>query len=662
MYKLRIKVFLGVLAAVWLVLSAKLVQLQVLQGNDHRRRAEEAMRSVKILPVMRGRITDRKGRILAMDEPSFDLCLDYRFLTANAAWVRRQKRLIARRLRIGAAEAETIYRRRSDATWALARDHAGRKGVDLDKAVRRIVQRVRAVRRIVNNGQVADISVREEQQVHPVVTGLDEADALRLKTDVSRLVGSAVRSSHRRWYPYGHDACHVIGMTGKVWPEETASLNLDPNRADWLTRMRHNYLPDDAIGKVGVEKMCETVLRGRRGYRRFRLTGETLREEPTVQGADVHLTIDVVLQRKAADLLAAKGLTGSIVVLGVGSRAAPRCEVLALASVPTYDLNEYPRRYNELLAETVRLPLMHRAVVQRWPPGSTVKPIAALAGLATGAITTGSTITCRGYLYSPDAFRCWTWKRGRYGHGPLAVVEALQRSCNVFFYEVGNRVGAPRLCEWFSMFGFAERPGTGLPSERPGTVPTRRWLQKRHHRGYRPGDARFMAVGQGLLTATPLHLANAMATIAQDGVFLTPALALEGAPKQNRRDLPLNPLHLRAVREGMHRVANHRYGTAWRYFHGPGVEPLEGIELCGKTGTATTAPQRVDSNNDGRITRADRVVRTGNTAWFSGFAPYGRPQIAFAVAVEYVEGGGGANAAPLARELVRICQAMGYVQ
>ena len=301
--------------------------------------------------------------------------------------------------------------------------------------------------------------------------------------------------------------------------------------------------------------------------------------------------------------------------------------------------------------------------MQCYQPGSTVKPIAALAALTDGKIGLNTTIDCRGYLYNPDSFRCWIWKRSHVGHGPLTVEEGLQHSCNVFFYELGNRLGAPRLCEWFGLFGLADKPGMGLPSERAGTVPTEAWLQKHHKRTFQPGDARFMAVGQGLLTVTPVHMANAIATIARDGVFLTPTIALEGSPRQVRRDLPLAAAHLKAVREGMHRVVNDRQGTAYKYFHGPDVKPLEGIEICGKTGTATTAPQRIDSNEDGKIDLEDEIVREGDTAWFVGFAPFHHPQIAVAVTVEYVgAGGGGGNAGPIAREIVRACQELGYVR
>ncbi len=662
MYKLRIKIFLGLLSAVLLVLAGKLVQLQVLRGHEYRRRAEEAMRAIEVLPVRRGQITDRKGRILAIDEPCFDLCLDYRLLTSDKAWIKRQKRLMARRLRISDAEAERLYDERRRLTWSIAQRQAEIAGLELDREVQRVIERVRAIRRIVNRDKLTDVTVRDERQAHPVVPGLDEATALKLRTQADWTIGAEIRPSHKRWYPYGHDACHAIGVTGAVWKEDMIARNLEADQADWLTRMQHNYLPGDVIGRTGVERMNERRLRGRRGYRRFRLSGETLREEPGVQGADAHLTLDIVLQKRIAALFEAKGFTGSAVVLTTGTPQAPQCEVLALVSVPTYDLNCYQADYAKLLADEVKLPLMHRAVVQRYQPGSTVKPIAALAGLGEGAIHLDTQITCRGYLYNPDSFRCWIWKAARCGHGPLCVVEAIQRSCNVFFYEVGNRVGARRMCKWFGMLGFADKPGMGLPSERPGTVPTERWLMQRKGRGDLPGDVRFMAVGQGLLTATPVHVAGAMATIARDGIHLAPMLVLEGGPKQARQDLPISPAYMHAVREGMYRVVNHRHGTAWKYFHGPGVEPLEGIELCGKTGTADTAPQRVDSNRNGRIDGQDRIVRTGNTAWFAGFAPHGRPQIAFAVAIEYVEGGGGRHAAPIAREIVSLCQEMGYVR
>lgn len=663
MFKLRIKVFLALVAGIMLLVAGKLVILQIVQGEDFREKAEEAMQRVRTLPVMRGQITDREGRILAMDEPCFDFCLNYRFLTADEKWIKKQVRQLARRNKIPADEARAVYEDLARQTWSQAKDLARRSGVDLDEEVRRIIQRVEAVRRSVNRDRADAISVDDEDQDHPVVAGLDEAVAMEVKAEAGEMVGATVVPSSKRWYPHGAEACHVIGLTGKVWPEETEKLNLKEDEAPELTRRRTNYLPGDTIGKTGVEKMCEPYLRGRRGYRRYRLSGQTLEEQPTVQGGDVHLTIDIALHKRVAALFAEQHFTGAAVVIALGTPQSPRSDVLALVSVPTYDLNTYARDYPKLLADQIGLPLMNRPIVQCYQPGSTVKPIAALAALADRKIGLGTPIDCKGYLYNPDSFRCWIWKSAHVGHGPLTVEEAIQHSCNVFFYEMGNRVGAPRLCEWFALMGLADKPGMGLPSERPGTVPTEAWLAKHLKRNYQPGDARFMAVGQGLVLATPVHMANAIATIARDGVFLSPTISLEGAPPQVRRKLPLSAAHLQAVREGMRRVVNDRQGTAYKYFHGPEATPLEGIELCGKTGTATTAPQRIDTNENGRIDLSDEIVRQGDTAWFVGFAPFNNPQIAVAVTVEYVgAGGGGGNAGPIAREIVRTCQQLGYVR
>ena len=674
MYKLRIKIFLGLIAAVLLVLVGKMFHLQIIRGHEYRRQAEEAMRKTKILPVMRGQVTDRRGRILAIDEPSFDLCLDYRLITGNPRWIAWQKRRIRRARKAATAVAAQPaaadgYEQRAELTWTVAADLAREANVDLDRRVAQIIRRVQAIRRIVNLRRLERGPVADEEGAHAVVTGLDEATALKLKDRMDKMVGAEVRPSHRRWYPYGRDACHVIGLTGPVSQQEMDRLNLKKDQAEWLERMRRNYLPVDTIGKTGVEKMCEGRLRGRRGYRRYRLTGETLEEQRSVQGADVHLTLDIVLQRRLAELLETRGHTGSIVVLTVGTRAVPQCDVLALVSVPTYDLNRYRREYRQLVTDTVKLPLMNRAVVQRYQPGSTIKPVVALAALGNGAITLTGTVTCR---RDPAArhFRCWSWPMG-FDHGPQNTVEALKHSCNPYFCEVGRRMGIRKLCNWLLMLGFAEPPGTGLPEEHAGTVPTERWMRGkgerwlrrhgRHPQLYHGGDVKNISIGQGLLTATPLHVANAVATVARDGVFLSPRLTLEGGPKQVRRDLPLKPEHLRAVRQGMYQVVNARGGTAYKYFHGPGAVVVPGIEIAGKTGTATTAPQRVDSNGNGRIDLGDRIVRTGDTAWFVGFAPYGRPQIAFAVAIEYVEGGGGRIAGPVAQELVRVCHELGYV-
>jgi penicillin-binding protein 2 len=344
----------------------------------------------------------------------------------------------------------------------------------------------------------------------------------------------------------------------------------------------------------------------------------------------------------------------------------PTGQILAMVSEPGYDLNRYYDDYRLLTAEPtnlVYLPLLHRAVALRHPPGSTVKPITALAGLATGTITPDTVLPCApGYMgKSPTNFRCWIYKRYHRPHDDLDLVEAIMRSCNVYFFRVGDQVGHDALCQWFSLLGYDRPCGTGLPEEKSGRVPDSRWYRRVADRGVYPSDTWNMSIGQGEIGPTPLHVANAMATIARDGVLLSPRISLNAGPEQVRQTLPIPGEYIAAVREGMKRVVNQRDGgTAYRHFHGAGVG-LD-VTLCGKTGTAETAPQRVDSNENGRIDGQDMIVRQGDTAWFAGFAPHENPQVAFAVVVEYCQGGGGTNAGPIAREMVRLADELHYLQ
>ena len=639
MYERRLKIFLLIVGLGMLVILARLAYMQLLQADELRAQAEEKLTLWETLPTTRGRIFDRRNRVLAENEPCYEFCLHYRMLTEDlptrSRWVHRQLRRLRRQEGLSAAQAEEIYRRRVKRTWELAQRLTGATRNEMARAAQDAVRRVRAWRR--SHGG----PVREENMPHPIVTGLDEAQAVALRLRLKEMVGASVRPAHRRRYPAGAAACHIIGRLGPVTRQEMAALN--PAGQLSLQAELSRYLPGDLIGKGGVEKACERLLRGRRGrYWRKRRTGQVVREVPPIPGQDVHLTLDLELQRELAARL---GRPGAIVVLDV-----PTGEVLAMVSLPTYDLNRYRREFPKLAADKVDLPLWNRAVAVRYPPGSTFKPLAAMAGLASGRITPSSTFNCPGYLISPTypAFRCWIYKRYHRGHGPLNVVGALEHSCNVYFYKLGQKLTLPGLVRWLRLMGFADVPGTGLPEERPGILPDPATVTG-------VGEARYLATGQGRVAVTPLHVANAMAAIARGGEFRTPLLVRELSGAQQVRRLPISAEQVHVVAEGMYRVVNSPSGTAYKYARDPE------IEICGKTGTAQTAPRRVDSNGDGRIDARDRVVRSGDTAWFAGFAPYRKPRIAFAVVVEYAQGGGGKVCGPIARDVVRICRRRGYL-
>ena len=646
MYERRLKIFLIVVVVAIFVIVGRLAHLQLIQGDQYRRRAGELLIYGNLLPTVRGKILDRMERVLAYDRPCFDFCLDYRMLKgpgstaaerrAYKRWVRGRVREIRNREKVSAQRAEEIFEQRYERTWELSAELTGSTRNEISRKAENAVRRIEAIRRSVGG------PIREENLAHAVVPGLDEATAVKVRAHLDEMIGASVHPSHQRWYPRGHDACHIVGRLRPLKVEEVRQA-----RAIWKTdvpieaKLAGN-LSGDLVGSVGIERLCEGLLRGSRGYRRGRRTGRMLDEVHARFGSDVNLTIDIELQQALAGLL---GRPGAIVVLDVLTG-----EVLAMVSLPTYDVNTYRREYDRLSRDQVRLPLWDRTVAVRYPPGSTVKPLAALAGLYTGVITPEKTFHCRGYLHNPNAFRCWTWRKYHRGHGDMNVVSALEQSCNVFFYNLGERLGVRRQVEWLDKFGFADKPGTLLSSERKGLLPDPRRVRS-------AGKARHLAIGQAVIEVTPMHVANAMATIARDGEFRSPILVRELKSRQKVRRIPSSPEHIRLVQKSLHKVVNSPSGTAYKYARDPE------IEICGKTGTADTHPLRIriDTDGDGRLDRWGPVVCTGDTAWFAGFAPYHKPRIAFVVMVEYSDAGGGQTCGPIGREVVRICRAMGYM-
>jgi penicillin-binding protein 2 len=319
--------------------------------------------------------------------------------------------------------------------------------------------------------------------------------------------------------------------------------------------------------------------------------------------------------------------------------------VLAMVSIPVFDLNTYRQNYDKLQSDDFDFPLMHRAVARAYEPGSTVKPIGALAGLEAGIISPQSTSVCEGKLFpNLNYLKCTST------HGPVQLVEAIALSCNIYFYRLGERLERQqpgRLLDVYRQFGFGGKLGTALPGESAGKLPN----------STSPEDARFWAIGQSI-TVTPLQIANEMATIARRGLFLSPSVLADDT-QQVRRKIDISPSHFDAVQKGMHGVTT--IGTARGVFR----EANLNFEVCGKSGTAQTNPQWQDKNGNHRMD-SDEILRDGDMVWFAGFAPYKNPQVAFAVIVEYVnyaqEGGGAKVAAPFAVEALKECQARGYIK
>lgn len=459
--------------------------------------------------------------------------------------------------------------------------------------------------------------------------------ATRVEEQRYNLPGVDVLPEPVRTYPDGPLLGHVLGQLGEI------------EKAELAARRAEGYRPKDYCGKLGIEKAFDAALRGRDGGQRIdvdargRMRG-TLAMTYPVQGATLRLTIDKELQRIAYDELqrwAARGRPGAAVALDPNTGA-----VLALASVPSYDPNEFVRgvskSYWGRVSKDPLKPLINRAVGSAYAPGSTFKVITASAGLESGVIGQNDTIYCSGVIYLGS--KRWPKRCHKLsGHGSLALNAAIAQSCDVFFYTVGQRLGPERIAAFARRFGLGARTGIDLPGvEAKGTVPDRRWKEASGHGRWVGGDTVDYAIGQGLLTTTPLQMCNVAAAIANGGTLYRPQLVGRitsygpgGAPSVTYRlkpepigSLRLHAETLAAIQRGMRSVMVNGTGAA---------SAIPGLAWAGKTGTAEV------------VRRHEKV----NNAWFIGYAPYDHPKIAVCVFIDR-GGHGGEVAAPIARKIV----------
>lgn len=553
---------------------------QVLQVQHYREMAENNRRHDQIVRAPRGLITDRDGQLLAANRPAF-----------NVAVVRE--------------DVEEI-----DATLVWL-------GRILDQPVDELQGRLDryrgtpAFRPVVIAEDVPRpvvASVEARQQEHPGVVVLPE---------------------NKRYYPEGTLAAHVLGHVGEITSNQLATAE------DGRFRM------GDIVGQNGIEQIHDEALAGRAGERQVIVNnlGRVVRvpnEIPPEPGDTLTLTLDRDLQAAAEGLLEER--KGSIVVLDTRTGG-----VLALASAPTFDPNRFAGRFSagewEALVNDPDKPLQNRALQSSYPPGSIFKLAMAMAGLQEGAITPDTTVFCSGSgVYYGSRRRCWLAG----GHGWVNLRRAIAHSCNIYFYELGQRLGREKIVEIARQAGLGRRTGIDLPSERAGVLPTREWLGATRDGRWYPGETLSIAIGQGAMDATPLQLAR-MAAIVATGRDVQPHLverrqdaAARSTPehwKGQSRPLDIDPGIRRQILEGMRRSVNDN-GTGWRARH---PELLIG----GKTGSAQVASAEAAGPEE------DRPEELRNHAWFVGVAPLDEPEIAVSVFLEH-GGSGGQDAAPVA--------------
>jgi len=466
---------------------------------------------------------------------------------------------------------------------------------------------------------------------HPIVVkdNLDLKDVSRIESRRLELPELIVETDPRRYYAFGSLAAHVIGYMQELTASELKS-DAYPERS-----------LGDMVGRTGVEKQYESILVGADGRRleivdsQGRSGGETSRSEPT-PGQDIQLTLDFDLQRKATQLL--EGREGAIIVLDPRSG-----EVLALASFPTYDPNKFitrfsPQEWMELINREDH-PLENRAIRGLYAPGSVFKLTMALGALNAGVINEQTSFFCAGTVrFYGRPFHCW--QRG--GHGALTLTDAIRHSCNIYFYNVGRRMGIDRIAESAELLGLGEKTGIDLPGEKEGLVPTPEWSRSVRKTDWYAGETISVAIGQGPLVVTPLQVAVHMGILANRGRGVVPHLLMPSASSQGRspgpaqRDAAADRVRadiFETVIRGMWKCVNEE-GT------GRGAK-VDGFDVCGKTGSTQLISRE-------RAEKLGKEIKTHS--WFVGFAPRDNPQVVVTVLVEY-GGMGGAIAAPLAREL-----------
>ncbi|MCA8868281.1 MAG: penicillin-binding protein 2 [Rhodobacteraceae bacterium] len=572
------------------LLAARLRYLQVNQAEEFRLLAEENRVNIRLLPPARGLIFDRNNVPIAENHQNYRIVM-VREQAGNVDEV------LARLTRIVPL---------SDEDYAQALDSLKRRAA------------------------FVPITIAEQLTWDQVAAVSANAPAL---PGVTAEVGLT------RFYPLGSDFAHIVGYVGRVTTRDLEKVD----DQDPLLQ-----IPKFQIGKSGVELKIDRSLRGFAGIKRIEVNalGRIMREIDRKEGrsgANVQLTIDANVQNYLEARM--NGQSAAAVVMDVNNG-----ELIAVGSAPSFDPNKFvtgisTAEYQALNDDPYR-PFANKTVQGTYPPGSTFKIIVALAAVEGGLIDLDETVTCRGYMeLGNQRFHCWK----RSGHGKLNLRDSLKHSCDVFYYEMAQRVGIEKIAEMARRFGLGERLDLPLNGIAAGLMPTKRWKQRVIGSEWRIGDSLNAAIGQGFVLTSPMQLATMTARLAS-GRAVVPKLlkSVDGAKTQTAfpPDLGISASSLRAVRDGMFAVSNERGGTAYSTRIAEKT-----MRMAGKTGTSQVRRITTMERRQGVTRNEDLPWERRDHALFVAFAPYDAPRYAVSVVVEH-GGGGSAFAAPIGRDIL----------
>jgi len=585
----------GLLMSVMLgVLITRLFFLQSVKHEYYGTRSDENRMRVQLAQPVRGLIYDRNGVVLADNLPAYRL--------------------------------EIVPEQVDDLEQALARlgDLIEIRDVDRERF---------------------DERMRKEPSFRgiPIRLNLSQTEVARFEVNRRNFPGMEIRAGLTRHYPLGEIGAHLIGYVGGITEQEL------------LTHDEKRYRGTNHIGKTGVEYSYESMLHGEPGSRiiETNASGRSLRElefNRPVPGQSLYLTIDAKMQKAAYDALGDND--GAVVAIDPKTGG-----LLAMVSKPSYDPSLFVdgishKNYNALIANLHR-PLFNRALQGQYPPGSTIKPVMALAALETHIIDPNREVWCPGFYQLPNSERKYRdWKRE--GHGWLNLTEAIFRSSDVYFYKLGMDLGIDNMHRYGQMFGLGEPTGVDLPRENSGLMPSRAWKRGVRNQAWFPGETLNTVIGQGFMTTTPLQLAQMTALMAQRGEGRRPHVLMASEDPvsgslQSVSTQAIPPIHLKNERhwgtviKGMEAVVHAPRGTA-HYYIGKDAP----YRIAGKSGTAQVAGLAQDEDAP---EFEDVEHRFRDHALFVAFAPADDPRIAVAVLVEH-GGGGSSTASPVARKVM----------
>ena len=592
MLKRRAMVAIGIIIMFLLIIISRFWYLQINLGDHYRGLAENNRVRIRTVPPPRGHIFDKHGREIVTNRPSFNVAL----------------------IREDSFDINDVLKRLS---------------VVLDEDLEVLWERIR---KGAGTPRHFPITLKED---------VDWETLAYLENNRYKFSGIRIEVQPVRVYHYGDLGANIIGYIGSVSPKE---LEADQEGV---------YEGGDLIGKRGLERIRERDLRGEKGSSSTEVNArgfeqQQLKQEDPLPGRDITLTIDAELQQAAEQYLAISDKAGAVVAMEVDTG-----RVLAAVSAPTIHLEDFiggisQKNWNALL-ENERNPLLNKAVQGVYPPGSTYKVITALAGLAEGVITENTTFYCPGhYYFGRRIYRCWKHS----GHGTVDVRRAITESCDVFFYQVGQRLGVDRLAAYAKKLGLGIRSGIELEHEKAGIVPTKDWKRKRFKEKWHEGETLSVAIGQGFNNMTPLQICMMTMAVANGGKLYKPQIVeqvrttdgevLEQLTPQLLSELSSREkAYLPIVEDGLFGVVQGKRGTARNV-------RIEGLTVAGKTGTA----QVVRLAQYKGMKEQDIPYKWRDHAWFTCYAPADNPKIAVTVLVEHgLHGGSGAG--PIARVVLK---------